>query len=275
VGIFHKTLEKILFSKKRFAYLGILMAFILVTSMGVQSCQDNLNREVGTTVCLTCHNGQLAPDRSAFKDSPHYDIGCEKCHGPGYWHVRNGGRSGLFINNLEHLNFEESTNACVQCHLEQKDGFLNSDHATKQAVRCVDCHDVHSAQWNRWNDKNNDLCLHCHASYGFDTNTEIESHTHHPVDPQVTGASRCTGCHMPPLQRDAQASGPHSHSFQPIPPIQSNEAAASGIQPAPPNSCSGIMGCHDGSVVTAPIFDVDNTQLNGLIQILYDSWYGN
>ena len=108
----------------------------------------------------------------------------------------------------------------------------------------------------------------------FPTVDDIVAHTFHLYDPAGTGASRCTPCHMPPLRREDQAEGPHLHTFEPIPPIRSNEAMEAGVFPAPPNSCSGIMGCHDGAVPTAPVFDVDNPNDNVILQIIYDQRYG-
>jgi hypothetical protein len=47
-----------------------------------------------------------------------------------------------------------------------------------------------------------------------------------------------------------------------------------GIAPTPPNSCSGTMGCHDGTVVTAPVFNVDNREDNTILQIVFEDRYG-
>lgn len=227
---------------------------------------------VGTQVCLTCHNGRLAPDRSEFPLSAHAAIGCETCHGPGYLHVRNGGRGGLLI------QVPESDDAlyglCTQCHEREIEGHLESRHGASGALNCLDCHDVHSADRTISRHTNNSLCLTCHRQAGFATNAEIEEHTFHSVDPAGTGASRCTACHMVPLQRLDQAEGPHSHTMMPVPPIESNIAADAGVSPTPPNSCSGIAGCHDGTVLTSPVFDVDNPEHNEWLQIVYDARYG-
>ena len=49
----------------------------------------------------------------------------------------------------------------------------------------------------------NSLCLRCHEAFGFATDEAISAHTHHSVDPAGSGASRCTACHMPPLEQAA------------------------------------------------------------------------
>ena len=254
--------------------LGLVSVLVLgVASLGLAGCPGKPG-EVGTNVCLQCHNGVLAPDRTAFRGNPHAAIGCEGCHGPGLAHVRNGGRGGLFINALEGLDFQASVQFCGDCHEETAAQHLSSVHGATESLTCLDCHDVHGGNVIRGTVADNGLCLNCHEAYGFASDAEIEAHTFHPVDPEGTGASRCTLCHMPPLVRVDQASGPRSHSMQPIPPVESNNAADEGVTPVPPNSCSGITGCHDGTVPTAPVFDVENREHNDLLQILYDTRYG-
>ena len=241
----------------------------LLASFALFGCPAG--REVGNDVCLTCHNGLLAPDQSSFPMSAHHFLDCERCHGPGQAHVRNGGQGGLFIENPNRLPFDEHYELCAACHATQLDGYLDSDHARKKAVRCTDCHDVHTPPVTRLSFIDNELCRACHE---FPSIEAISEHTFHSYNPTTTGASRCTNCHMPPLVRTDQPDGPHLHSMQPIPPIQSNLAMDAGIFPAPPNSCSGIMGCHDGTVITAPVFDVDDPEDNQLLQIIFESRYG-
>lgn len=219
---------------------------------------------VGIDTCLTCHDGRYAPDRTGVKESAHAEVGCEACHGPGYLHVRNGGRGGLFIGVPANNDF------CSKCHEEAVSGFAQSRHGEDNLFSCDECHDVHRPDRTRVGFRNNDLCLQCHASQGFDSETAITDHTFHPVDPEGTGASRCTACHMVPLVRVDQSEGPHGHSFRTTPPIASNEAAAAGITPVPPNTCAGITGCHDGTVTTSLVFDVDDEGTNAWLQSMYE-----
>jgi predicted CXXCH cytochrome family protein len=240
----------------------------VLASFALPGCPGGNAGYVGMDACLGCHDGRYAPDRTGVKENGHAEVGCEACHGPGYLHVRNGGRNGLFIGVPANYDF------CAKCHEEDANGFAESKHGVEGLFSCDECHDVHAPERTRASFKNNDLCLQCHVLRGFVSEAAIASHTLHDVDPEGTGASRCTSCHMPPLGRVDQARGPHSHSLWPIPPIASNEAAAAGVTPVPPNSCSGAAGCHDGSVATAPVFDVDNPDDNAVLQLLYDSRHG-
>ena len=253
------------------------ISFVLVSSLGAQSCQQISKGEVGTTACLVCHDGQKAPDQSQFRDSAHMAIGCEACHGPGRNHVQAAGRGGLFIVNPGEFTDAEFLQLCGRCHGSETESFAKSVHAEKKAMLCLGCHDIHRVGVTSPSFEDNQLCLECHASSGLGNDKEITAHTYHPVDPENTGASRCATCHMVPLQRTDQGigSGPHDHSFRPRPPITSNQAVAAGITPAPSNSCAGITGCHDGTVNTAPVFNVDKPSDNTLLQTIYSSRYGS
>lgn len=227
---------------------------------------------VGDAVCLACHDGRTAMDMRSISDSPHANVGCETCHGPGLIHVQNAGRAGLGILNPASLSFGSSVGICTECHADAADSFQRSAHATGEAATCHDCHDVHTAGGMFLSPLDNSLCLGCHASMGFDAPEDVIAHAvYHPLDPAGTGAGRCTSCHMTPLQRQNQADGPRDHSMVTVPPEASNLAAEMGISPVPPNSCAGIEGCHDGSVPTAPVFDVDSAAGNSIVQPLYEA----
>jgi len=80
---------------------------------------------------------------------------------------------------------------------------------------------------------------------------------------------------MPALTRPdvpGQEDRAHSHSWRPIEPITSADQANNG-ETVLPNSCAGTMGCHDGTVPTAPTFDLDDpVQMTGL-QGLYEFYF--
>jgi hypothetical protein len=120
----------------------------------------------------------------------------------------------------------------------------------------------------------NQLCQVCHAFLGFGNDTAISEHTMHAVTPRTTGASRCTECHLPPLERFDQADGPHDHSLRGVAPQVSIDAINNAVSPVPPNSCAGITGCHDGTVPTAPMFNVENAAQGVVLQGLFELWFG-
>lgn len=279
------------------------MAVVASALLGANQCPPATR--VGNDTCLACHTGVYASDKREFLFSPHSRLACERCHGEGSLHVRNGGRGGLFITNPGEFAFAAEVDFCSPCHEDIVEGFKGNAHFRERAVTCNGCHDVHelggmlvgsppgtfdsvdysilcgrchptqSAQFlasdhgildvARCNSchrlhgdgfvqspLSNAICLQCHGSFalGFTSEAVVDAHTgaFHPVDPAGSGASRCTKCHMVPLTRFDQADGPHSHLFEAVPPAFTIEASLDGVAPLPPNSCAGVMGCHDPGV---------------------------
>ncbi|MBZ0089090.1 MAG: hypothetical protein K8H90_01800, partial [Thermoanaerobaculia bacterium] len=93
-----------------------------------------------------------------------------------------------------------------------------------------------------------------------------------PVDPAGSGSSRCTGCHNVPIEQVMPGERAiHDHTFLPVPPLHSNEAAGRGEFPVPPNSCAGVAGCHDASMPGPGVpHDVNNLDQNRVWQGVYD-----
>ena len=225
-----------------------------------------------TSTCLGCHNGGTAQDMRGVLISAHAAVGCTTCHGDATAHVQSGGQNGFLLNPAVGP-FVRSYASCVQCHRDTVDEFRMSGHATTQTVSCHDCHNVHTPTETRLPTDNNTLCQSCHSFLGFGTDAAIEMHTMHSVDPSGTGASRCTECHLPPLERFNQAIGPHDHTLRGIQPQASIDAINNGVMPTPPNSCAGVVGCHDGTILTAPMFNVDNAVQGVVLQGLFESWF--
>lgn len=250
--------------KVRFRYMHCVAGMAAALVLLATGCQDL--GYVGTETCLGCHNGEQAGDRTEFLESRHASVGCESCHGPGAYHVRNGGRYGLLIDSAE----GDVDSLCRKCHEAKVAEFQESVHAQQDILGCLECHDPHSADMTVRTFEDNQLCLQCHTHLGFETEADISAHTFHAYDPSGTGASRCVACHMVPTDRVNQAET-HDHSLIPVPPVESN---LSDKVPVPPNSCAGIIGCHDGSITTVPFFDVDDPETNDFLQILYDARYG-
>ncbi len=248
-----------------------------VSSLGIDGCGVKVpilpRGYVGTDACLGCHDGRSASDTRTYLASPHGLAGveCEDCHGPGSVHVR---FVGGFIQNPAEGTFENSYAACTTCHADTVGQFLESQHAKAEVATCHTCHTLHRAYPLLLTHEDNRLCLACHGTLGFETDQAVVAHTFHPNNPAETGASRCTSCHMNPLQRLAQDTGLHNHSLVTRRPIFSYLAIEAGIEPVPPNSCSGIEGCHDGTVPTAPVFNVDDPDQDLALQALVELRYG-
>lgn len=246
--------------------------FIAVLLQGCPS--GSIGNVESATTCLACHNGRVGEDMRHFFLSSHRSIACGTCHIGSEVHVQSGGAGGGLINPANWL-LEEQAAVCAQCHARQVTNFLASEHAQVGRLACDVCHDVHTPLETRGPVTNNVLCLSCHLR-DWPNSQAVADHTNHPVDPSGTGASRCVGCHMPAQSRPSaeQPDGPHSHTFIPIPPIESAEQAQEG-ETVKPNSCAGTVGCHDGTVPTAPVFNLDDpVQMTGL-QAIFDLWYGD
>jgi predicted CXXCH cytochrome family protein len=169
------------------------------------------------------------------------------------------------------LSSEKDLNVCADCHVAEVAGYYDSQHKKKGVLTCLGCHDVHAGSKASPNVKNNDVCLRCHNDMGFGDDIAVEAHTFHAVDPVETRASRCVTCHLPPLWRnDARL----THSLWPVSPRDTVEQIDAGLNPRP-NSCVGVPGCHDGTVVTAPVFTLESRYDNELARILYEDRYGS
>ena len=173
-------------------------------------------------------------------------------------------------------------------HHQQFRDFNKSAHPTFEFhnVACYECHDPHGStnehqvvteiveQDSSGNDitiptepDNNTLCLACHSTFGdfadiskemvadYANNVEtigtiVSQHTRHPYDPEGTGASRCTKCHMPKMAKSAIAYDIHSHTFEVVSPEKTLFYQEQGGMP---NSCAA--SCHQKD--TFPNFGVD------------------
>ena len=71
---------------------------------------DNMSRPTGPT-CDGCHSVNYD---IATKKVTEWNVGCEKCHGPGSEHVRKPLVSNIV--NPSRLNFVDATDTCIQCH---------------------------------------------------------------------------------------------------------------------------------------------------------------
>jgi len=239
---------------------------------------DNSNRypfDQRHTACIDCHGDMMAPDggtTQGFLATAHFTSGaatCTDCHDV---HKMGGMSVSTDVSPLR-LSIDHYAAICGRCHEGAVEQFAQSKHAELDVATCSSCHDMHKGGMFRASPEDNRLCLQCHqsAALGFRTDADLDFHTgnFHPVDPAGSGSSRCTSCHLPPLESGG-ASG-HDHTLFTIPPIASNAALDEGVSPAPPNSCAGVMGCHDSMVPGSGIpRDENDRDSNAALQSLYE-----
>jgi hypothetical protein len=195
-------------------------------------------------------------------------------------------------------------------HRQQFLGFYESSKPTFQfhQVTCYECHDVHNEVKHHIREEieeedslgtfiiatendNNTLCLACHATHGdFEDITKrmvadydnhiaeigpiVSAHSNHPYDPEASGNSRCSKCHMPKTAKSAVNYDIHSHSFEPIAPEKTKIFEM-------PSSCA--VSCHrDIENGSSPLFNVgidasisdwtETTDVDLADTLMY--WYG-
>jgi predicted CXXCH cytochrome family protein len=71
---------------------------------------DNMQRPTGP-LCDGCHSVNYDV---VTKKVTEWNVGCEKCHGPGSDHVEHGAQSNI-INPIK-LDYVQATDTCIQCH---------------------------------------------------------------------------------------------------------------------------------------------------------------
>lgn len=232
----------------------------------------DLPQERRHEACTPCHDQAASPGGSAvagFLATTHFTSGaatCTDCH-----NVHLPGGMSVPVSSPARMTAEHFEAVCGACHQDTVAQFALSGHAASEVATCASCHDMHAGGMVTAEPEDNRMCLQCHQSFalGFETDEDVALHTGHPVDPAGSGASRCTGCHMPPVEAGAGAL--HDHSLLTIPPLASNEAMAQGIHPAPPNSCAGVAGCHDATMPgSGPAFDENDAESNTDLQALYE-----
>ncbi len=182
-------------------------------------------------------------------------------------------------------------------HHQQMLDFKNSGHYSDPGalMDCTTCHDSHQAPGDHQvrdqlvvtgadsqplsittNNDDNTLCLACHAATAGlfsaiskemvadaaanadSIGTIVLAHTNHAYDPDGSGESRCSKCHMPKTMKSAIPHDIHAHTFQTTLPektLNLDYQTKGGMF----NSCA--LSCHNKSNPWS-IVDVDNTVWN-------------
>lgn len=170
---------------------------------------------LGQAKCAECHDTVVAEFPKSAHDIymhasnlPVDKQGCEACHGPGAFHVKEEG--GQVIS-YKSISPREVTDACLRCHgdLMKKSHWSSEAHA-RADVSCVSCHQIHpKGDQTGKGDKNvikkqvfaavkdsspllkadePTLCGECHK-------TEVahfRQNSHHPIP---EGRLLCSDCH--------------------------------------------------------------------------------
>jgi mono/diheme cytochrome c family protein len=71
---------------------------------------DNMQRPTGPT-CDGCHSVDY---NIHTKQVAEWNVGCEKCHGPGSWHVKHPSRGNIV--NPARMDYVAASDTCIQCH---------------------------------------------------------------------------------------------------------------------------------------------------------------
>ena len=71
---------------------------------------DNMKRPTGP-LCDGCHSVNYNIETKTVTE---WNVGCEKCHGPGSEHARQPSRENIV--NPARLNYVQANNVCIQCH---------------------------------------------------------------------------------------------------------------------------------------------------------------
>ncbi len=164
---------------------------------------------------------------------------------------------GLWNDNDESFGNDVSKNNHSKKHHQQALDFTKSEHFNAVGMMCFDCHFSHSgdlqAQLRLEND-NNELCLSCHPDkremgINVSTGEELNVHAKHVWDPEGTGESRCSGCHMPKTAKTAVNNDITSHMDDIIEPAISLAMAEKNEADGVENNASTVItnacfGCH-------------------------------
>lgn len=163
--------------------------------------------------CFLCHSTAVSHDGARLLPEPSlFNIGCERCHGPGREHVRavEAGKAPGPIYGLKNLSAGMVQKLCDACHgppvpMTERELAAFADlprfaapglalsKCFKQGdgkLSCVSCHDPH-AQPSRDPGAYERVCLGCHKP-------ATPAATTCPVNPQ----DDCITCHMPKLPVD-------------------------------------------------------------------------
>jgi predicted CXXCH cytochrome family protein len=176
---------------------------------------DPMQRPTGP-LCDGCHAVNY---NVKTKTVTEWNIGCEKCHGAGSWHVKDPVKETII--NPARLDHERADDVCIQCHSQGQprinpiEGrYFDWPVGYQPGDRLIDFwtfeeHHLGKETFQHWPDgsahknrmQGNDYvqslmylkgvrCYACHDAHG----------TEHPADLRLPGNAGCLTCHRPQLQ---------------------------------------------------------------------------
>lgn len=166
----------------------------------VSPCRAD-NGYAGTESCLECHedkHGSYLADVHSNQGDPRTPgamHGCESCHGPGQRHVDEGGGKGvggiLSLSAQSPALSEQTSNACMKCHLNQRLAFWSGSAHESRGLSCASCHTIHTEKIAQGTRRSyTDTCFQCHKR----VRAELLRQSHHPIR---EGKMKCGDCHNP------------------------------------------------------------------------------
>jgi hypothetical protein len=210
---------------------------------------DQMERPTGP-LCDGCHSTDYDLETKTVSE---WNVGCEKCHGPGAVHAANPAFDNIV--NPARLDHVRGNDVCIQCHSQGQPasnpvneqyydwpvGYVAGDRLAD--FWHLEEHRLGEETSTHWPEgsahKNADLikpaqslCLTCHGpeSPAGPRGNTLAQHTQHGEDKGV----ECVDCHMPQIARTVADVNVRSHTFRFISP---GDTEKYGI----PNPCTS---CH-------------------------------
>lgn len=164
-----------------------------------------------TRACFDCHATGVGEKLDAAKITP--GLGCERCHAGSQQHLTDGARDNFktIPPSLKHLDAEQISNFCGQCHRTFDTVMRNRWHGpafvrfqpyrlalskcfvgNDRRISCIACHNPHQTL-NHSIAYYDSKCLACHSS----SNGSAKGH---PVETCPIAKSNCASCHMPKVE---------------------------------------------------------------------------
>jgi predicted CXXCH cytochrome family protein len=229
---------------------------------------DQAQRPTGP-LCDGCHSVNY---NTTSHEVTEWNVGCEKCHGPGSDHVRQPSKANVV--NPVRLDPIRANDVCLQCHTQGQPlknpiagqyfdwpvGYTAGDRLADfwklEEHKLGETSFTHfpdgTAHKNRMqgNDfvqsqmyKKGITCFACHDVHGTENNADLirpaavlcqTCHGNMPGHTNHVAAVDCAGCHMPKIEPEIAAVNVRSHTFKFMPPSLT-------VQYKEPNSCNA---CH-------------------------------